>query len=157
MSTAPLTRSESNPPCSLNDHPTAPPSVICARNLRKAMNEQSPCAVAKHPILGGVLSSLIGTVLAWLSSAVILPLTFGIVRKDSASLWGLSGVADLVIGFLCLPAFLLAHGLSYALLRNAETTSWRATRSVVQGMIFFWIVLLLVWHWQVGGPVTRGQ
>jgi hypothetical protein len=61
-----------------------------------------------------------------------------------------------VMGFLCLPSFLLAHGVSYVALKQADTTGWRACRSTVQGIIFFWIVLVIVWRWQVNGPVYRG-
>ena len=121
------------------------------------MDEQNADQKKKHPILGWVGSAVIGTALAWVSSAVILPITFGVERKDSASLWMLSGAADLMIGFLCLPAFLLAHGVSYFALKQADTTQWRAFRSAGQGMIFFWIVLILVWRWQVNGPVLRGN
>lgn len=123
---------------------------------RRGVDEQKSSDPKKRPILGYFASSIIGTMLAFPSSAVILQFAFGVTRVDSASLWLLSGAADLMMGFLCLPAFLLAHGASYVALKNADTTSWRATRSVVQGIIFFWIVLILVWRWQVGGSVTKG-
>lgn len=124
--------------------------------LRKEMSERNSSDPTRRPILGYFVSSIIGTMLAFPSSAVILQFTFGVRRVDSASLWLLSGAADLTMGFLCIPSFLLAHGASYVALKNADTTSWRATRSVVQGIIFFWIVLILVWRWQVGGSVTKG-
>lgn len=111
----------------------------------------------KRPFLGWFVSAVIGMLVAWLSSAAILPLVFGIARKDSASLWMLSGVADLVIGFLCIPAFLVAHGLTYVALKNADTTQWRAFRSAGQGIVFFWIILVIVWAWQVNGPVFRAD
>jgi hypothetical protein len=120
------------------------------------MNERNPHEKTRHPILGWFGSAFIGAVLAWLSSAVILPIVFGIARTDSASLWMLSGVADLVMGFLCVPAFLLAHGVSYVCLKSADTTQWRACRSVGQGIVFFWVVLVIVWRLQVNGPVFRG-
>jgi hypothetical protein len=119
------------------------------------MNEQDADEKTRHPVLGWFVSAVIGTVVAWLSSAAILPIMFGIARKDSASLWMLSGAADLVMGFLCVPAFLLAHGVSYVVLKSADTTQWRAFRSTVHGILFFWIVLVIAWRWQVNGPVFR--
>lgn len=86
------------------------------------MNERDPKESQWHPILWWFGSAVIGSVLAFLSAAVILPMVFGIVRISSASLWLLSGAADLVIGFLCTPAFLLAHGISYICLKSADTT-----------------------------------
>jgi len=119
------------------------------------MSERDQAEKKQRPILGWSLSAMIGGVVAWISSAAILPLVFGIQRKDSASLWMLSGVADLVIGFLCIPAFLVAHSVSYAMLKNADTTQWRAVRSTCQGILFFWIVLVIVWG--DNGPVFRGN
>ena len=121
------------------------------------MNVRDDTENTKRPVLGWFVSAVIGTVLAWLSSAAILPLVFGIARKDSASLWMLSGVADLVIGFLCIPAFLMAHGVSYATLKNADTTQWRALRSTIQGIVFFWVILVIAWAWDVNGPVSRAN
>jgi len=109
----------------------------------------------KRPILGWIVSSTIGTVISWVSSSAILPLIFGVTRKDAASVWMLSGVADLVVGFMCIPAFLLAHGISYALLKSADTTQWRASRSIGQGIVVFWIVLVLAWG--DNGPVLRAN
>ena len=108
-----------------------------------------------RPVLGWIVSSIIGAVISWVSSSAILPLIFGVTRKDSASVWMLSGVADLVVGFMCLPAFLLAHGISYALLKSADTTQWRAVRSIGQGIVVFWIVLVLAWG--DNGPVLRAN
>jgi hypothetical protein len=119
------------------------------------MSERDEVRKSKRPILGWFVSAAVGTVLAWLSSAAILPLIFGVARKDSASLWMLSGVADLVVGFVCIPAFLLAHSISYAVLKNADTTQWRGLRSVGQGIVFFWIVLVIVWG--DNGPVFRAN
>ena len=119
------------------------------------MSERSQAEKKQRPLLAWSLSALTGALIAWVSSAAILPLIFGIQRKDSASLWLLSGAADLVIGFLCIPAFLIAHSVSFAALKNADTTQWRAFRSICQGILFFWIVLVIAWG--NNGPVMRGN
>lgn len=54
--------------------------------LHKEMNEQNSSDPKKRPILGYFVSSIIGTMLAFPSSAVILQFTFGVTRVDSASL-----------------------------------------------------------------------
>ena len=83
---------------------------------------------------------------------------FGIQRRDSASVWGLSGVADLVIGFLSLPAFLAAHAIAFAAINSeGSTTSWRAARSVMIGLVVFWVVITVVWQHHGGGKVLRTQ
>jgi hypothetical protein len=73
--------------------------------------------------LGWFISALVGTVFAFLSSGVVIPLIFGVQRRDSASVWGLSGVADFVIGFLSLPAFLLVHGIAFAAINPVGSTT----------------------------------
>ena len=107
-------------------------------------------------VAGWLVSAFIGTVVAFISSGIVIPLIYGIQRRDSASVWMLSGVADLLIGFLSLPAFLIAHGIAFAL-GNSEgsTTSWRAARSVMIGLAIFWIVIVIVWHQLGGGKVLR--
>lgn len=119
------------------------------------MSERSLAEKKQRTLLAWALSALIGALIAWVSSAAVLPLIFGIQRKDSASLWMLSGAADLVFGFLCIPAFLIAHSASFAALKNADTAQWRAFRSTCQGILFFWIVL--VFAWGNNGPVMRGN
>jgi len=108
--------------------------------------------------LGWFISALVGTVFAFLSSGVVIPLIFGVQRRDSASVWGLSGVADLVIGFLSLPAFLLVHGIAFAAINPVgSTTFWRAVRSVMIGLVIFWVVAVIVWQYHGGGKVLRTQ
>ena len=119
------------------------------------MSERNQAEGKQRPLLAWLLSALIGGLIAWISSAAILPLIFGIQRKDSASLWMLNGVADLVMGFLCIPAFLIAHSVSFLALKNADTNQWRAFRSAWQGILFFWIVLVIAWG--NNGPVMRGN
>jgi ABC-type Na+ efflux pump permease subunit len=121
------------------------------------MSEERNVDPSRRPVLGWFVSVLVGTPLAWLSSAAILPWIFGIERKDSASLWMLSGAVDLVFGFLCIPAFLIAHSVSYVALKNADTTRWRAFRSTCQGIAFFWVILVMAWGWHVNGPVFRAN
>ena len=69
----------------------------------------------------------------------------------------LSGAADLVFGFLCIPAFLVAHSVSYVALKNADTIGWRAFRSTFQGIVFFWIILVIIWSCYVNQPVLRAD
>jgi len=107
---------------------------------------------------GWFVSAFVGTVIAFFSSGIVIPLVYGVYRRDSASVWMLSGVADFLIGFLSLPAFLVAHGVAFVLSKSeGSTTSWRASRSVMIGLAIFWIVILVVWYQQGGGKVLRSQ
>ena len=107
---------------------------------------------------GWFVSAFIGTVVAFFSSGIVIPLVYGVYRRDSASVWLLSGVADFVIGFLSLPAFIVAHGIAFAMSKaEGSTTSWRASRSVMIGLAIFWVVILVVWRQQGGGNVLRSQ
>lgn len=118
------------------------------------LNPKQGCATA----FGWFVSALLGAVFALFSSVMVIPLVFGVQKRDSASVWGLSGVADLVVGFLSLPAFLVAHAIAFAF-SNSEgsTTSWRGARSVMVGLLVFWVVIVIVWQHQGGGKVLRSQ
>lgn len=124
------------------------------------MNESEGVDVArrnKRHVLGWLLSAVLGTVVAFVSSGIVLPLVFGLQKRDSASVWMLSGAADFVMGLFCLPAFWLVHGFSYAMLKGQDAASWRSYRSLFQGLILFWIVLVLAWRSSSGGPVLRAE
>lgn len=113
-------------------------------------NDRSP---PSKSIRGWLISAFLGAIIAWASSGVILPLVFGTIRKSSSSVWMLSGVNDLVIGIMCIPAFFLAHGISYGMLKDTDTSQWRVIRSIAQGIFFYWIILILAWG--ENGPVLR--
>lgn len=118
------------------------------------LNRKQGCAA----VFGWSVSAVLGAVFALFSSVMVIPLVFGVQKRDSASVWGLSGVADLVVGFLSLPAFLAAHAIAYAI-SNSEgsTRSWRGARSVMVGLLVFWVVIVIVWQHQGGGKVLRSQ
>ena len=108
--------------------------------------------------MGWFVSAVLGSVIAFFSSGLILPLVFGTRGKSWASLWGLSGVADFLIGFLCLPAFLLAHGVIYSQAKKSElSTFFRASRSLVLALFVFWVVIVLVWYLNGGSGVWRAK
>ena len=130
-------------------------------SVRQKEDMQSKAQEERHGgrvFAGWFVSAFIGTVVAFFSSGIVIPLVYGAYRRDSASVWMLSGVADLVIGFLSLPVFLVAHGIAFAMSKaERSTTSWRASRSAMIGLAVFWVVILVVWHQQGGGRVLRSQ
>ena len=105
-----------------------------------------------------LISAILGAVVAFLSSGIVIPLIYGTQKRSSASVWGLSGVADFVVGFLSLPAFLVAHGIAFAV-RDSQgtTTSWRTARSVLIGLGIFWVVIAIAWQHHGGGKVLRSH
>ncbi len=109
-------------------------------------------------IAGWFVSAFVGTVVAFFTSGIVIPLVYGVYKRDPASVWMLSGVADFVIGFLYLPVFLVTHAIALAMSRTeGSKTAWRASRSVLIGLVIYWVVILVVWHQQGGGKVLRSQ
>ena len=103
-------------------------------------------------------SAFVGAILAILSSTIVIPTIFGIQNRSSASVWGLSGVADLVIGIVSLPVFLVAHLIAFSsdkLIRASMTR--RAVLSLIIGIVIYCVVIVIVWKVLGGGKVLRSH
>lgn len=96
---------------------------------------------------------MIGSVVAVLSSGVVLPLIFGIKRVSPSSLWMLAGVLDFLTGLVCLPVFWVAHGLIYL--------GCKKEKSSIPGMLValfvFWVMITVVWSFRGGEPVLKSR
>jgi surface polysaccharide O-acyltransferase-like enzyme len=85
-------------------------------------------------------------------------MVYGIQRKSSSSLWMLSGVADFLIGFLCLPVFLIAHGILYSRLGSRNLSGFPlGIRSLGYALPIFWICIVVVWKLNGGHEVWRAN
>jgi hypothetical protein len=103
-------------------------------------------------------SAFVGAILALLSSTIVIPTIFGIQSRSSASVWGLSGVADLVIGLFSLPVFFIAHLIAFSSDKLIITSmTRRAVLSLIFGIVIYCVVIVIVWTILGGGKVLRSH
>jgi hypothetical protein len=98
-----------------------------------------------------LISSVFGSIAALAITAVVIPSIYGVDYRDSSSVWGLSGIADILVGVTCLPVFLLVHLIAYLLLRSRGQQLILRSGSIA---VAIWLALLLpavLTAWQARG------
>ena len=100
-----------------------------------------------------------GTIVAPLLGSLLLTLVFGVHSVDSASAWGLSPLAPLIIATLCLPVLWIGFGLALPLMRSRSPREDDLGRphllAMLCGLAVYGGVLVLVWSLLGGQEVLK--
>jgi hypothetical protein len=106
----------------------------------------------------GLLIVVLGTVLAVVSSTILLPLVFGKNPTDSASAWGLSGAVHVLVAMASVPAFWVAYGLTGRTFRARSAERGRRGRSrwkaLLAGLVASSLASIIGWALLGLGAVT---
>lgn len=102
-----------------------------------------------------LLSAFTGTILLIFTSFYSVCLIFGVDRRDSSAVWGLAGLAPILLAFMCYPVFLLTQAISFVALRERATPAATTLYSMLVGVILTTITTVIVYASMGGGKVLR--
>lgn len=89
---------------------------------------------------------------------IVIPIIFGVEYRDSASVWMLAGVSDLMTGFAVLPVFIVVQLIGYLVCRSRGKAPLRsAVIAAVIGALVFLPSVVAVWKSQGAKKVLRAR
>ena len=104
-----------------------------------------------------ILSCLMGFVLLPIVVGLLMPLVFGVDRRDSSAVWGLAGAVPLIVAIVTSPAYFLGQIGAFLALRPKATRLATLVYSVAIGIGFGFPASCGYWLSIGGGKILQSN